>query len=283
MLVYLTTLLSPRPAVVPCRVLLTLIFCCTAVISQLDGLLPSATINDPNFGSDSRDNLREHFEISEAKYKAFGDQETLDYLAKAITVYFNFLSDEEAEIIFTNNGARVIENFGWAVYLSSMLPFSPVTDNFEDNGYFYVDKILRVSQVSGRLFKLQPMGSHFKILPGESARCKVQTSWKPSRFLVAPNWYIARTGLQPRTIASTVGEELKFVAYPEGLQEKVHAITNDLGRAPLAVIPSPKELRAGDHSDAQSSTVFISKEWTVIADHRLQNERQFLSGNAYCF
>ncbi|XP_029179488.2 beta-hexosaminidase-like [Acropora millepora] len=247
------------------------------IISQLDGLLASATINVPNFGSDNRDNLRENFEFSEAKHEALGDQETLDYLAKAITVYFNFLSDEEAEIIFTNNGPRVIENFGWAVYVSSMLSFSPVIDNFEGNGYFYVDKVLRVSHVSGRLFKLRPMGSHFKILPGESARCKVRTSWKPSRFLVAPNWYIARTGLRPRTIASTVGEELKFVAYPKWLQEKVHAITADFGHAPLAVIPTPKELRAGDHSDAQSSTVFISKEWTVIADDRLQNERRFLS------
>ena len=215
-------------------------------------------------------------------YVALAAQETLDYIAKAIIVRFNFLSNEKAEIIFSNNGSRVIENFGWAVYVSSMLSFSPVTDGFEGNGDFYVDKLLSVSHVSGRLHKLQPVALHFKILPGGSARCEVRTYWKPSRFLVAPNWYIARKGLQPRTIASTVGEELQFVSYPEWLQENVHAVTTDLGHAPLAVIPTPKELRAGDHGDAQSSAVFISKEWTVIAGDHLQSERRFLSGNACC-
>ena len=60
MLVYLTTLLSTVPAVVPGRVLLTpMLFCCTAVISQRDGLLASSKINDPNIWLDKNGNIRE--------------------------------------------------------------------------------------------------------------------------------------------------------------------------------------------------------------------------------
>lgn len=223
-------------------------------------------ISTSSVGSDNKE------PVIEGKHSIIGEQRVLDYMAGAIIVQFIFLSNERAEVIFTNNGSSIIENSGWAIYVSTMLYLTRESDSFvwseED---LHRDKLLHVSRINGNLYTFSPVATNFMILPGESVRCRVGTYWTPSRFLVAPNWYVATGGLQPRTIASTIGEELTFVSYFHPPSNGIYAITPDFGHALLTVIPKPKQLKAGD------GKILINRYWTVNADNHLQSERLFLS------
>ena len=207
-------------------------------------------------------------------------------MAATIEVNLKFSSKVTAEITFTNNGSRAINNSGWAIYASTQLRFtpSPLVESLENNAAVKEERQIRLTHVNGCLYKFEPEAENFMISPGESAKCKVKTvAFRvQTRFLVSPNWYIAAEGQKPRIITSTADEEVTFVSFPHApLYSSISEITPDLGHAPLSVIPTPREFTTGQNSNDKNSKVYISKEWTVSADDRLQNERQFLSGNEF--
>lgn len=207
-------------------------------------------------------------------------------MAATIKVNLKFSSKVTAEITFTNNGSRAINNSGWAIYASTQLRFTPfpMIESLENNAAVKEEIQMRLTHVNGCLYKLEPGVENFMISPGGSAKCKVKTIpfRVQTRFLVSPNWYIAAEGRKPRTITSTADEEVTFVSFPNApLYSSVSEITPDLGHAPLSAIPTPKEFTTGQNSNDKNTNVYVSKEWTVSADDRLQNERQFLSGNEF--
>ena len=225
-------------------------------------------------------------DISQNSRREFIEQETLDYMAATIKVNLKFLSKVTAEITFTNNGSRAINNIGWAIYASTQLRFTPfpMIESLENNAAVKEEIQIRLTHVNGCLYKFEPGVENFMISPGESAKCKVKTIpfRVQTRFLVSPNWYIAAEGQKPRTITSTADEKVAFVSFPNApLYGSISEITPDLGHAPLSVIPTPKEFTTGQNRNAKKTKVYVSKEWTVSADDRLQNERQFLSGNEF--
>lgn len=98
-----------------------------------------------------------------------------------------------------------------------------------------------------------------------------------ARSDLTPNWYIAREGLKPRTIANTAGEGLHFVFNPSAkrswdLYSSVTAA--DLGHAPLLVIPTPEKIV----SINKTRFVTITKAWTACGTERLRNELDYLAG-----
>ena len=215
--------------------------------------------------------------------RKFTEQETLDYMAATIKVNLKFSSKVTAEITFTNNGSRAIRNSRWAIYASTHLRFTP-SSTMEDNAGVEEAIQIRLTHVNGCLYKFEPGVKNLKISPGESVKCKVKTiPFKvTTRFLVSPNWYIAAEGLKPKTITSTADEEVTFVSFPQApLYRRISEITPDLGHATLPVVPTPKQVTTSRNSNGKNTKVYISKEWTVSADDRLQNEREFLSGNEF--
>ena len=207
-------------------------------------------------------------------------QKDIDYLATTLRVYFKFLSKNAAELIFLYNGSRAVNTSRWAIYVSTELDFKN-SEGFQDNASVAEER-LSLSHVNGFLYKFEPAPGYFYIPPGESLKCNIKIDpgfMLHTRFLVSPNWYIAGEGLVPRTIISTADQELSFVSFPNMPRDSSTAETTpDLGHAPLAVIPTPKELITGQTSNGKPNKVSVTKEWMVIADDRLQNERKFLTG-----
>lgn len=220
-------------------------------------------------------------------YKPFAqEQEALDYMATTIQVYFEFLSDDSAEITFLNKGSKAIENNGWAIYFDSKLEIAPfaMDEDFENIAAVKEDRRISVSRVDGLLYKFEPATKNFTILSGESVRCKVKTIEMEgkTRFLVSPNWYIVLGGLKPKTITSTADEELSFVSYRNGPRyNSIPHVARDLGGAPFGVIPTPKEFNTGLSSKTKKTKVYVNKEWMVFANDNLQDERHFLSGKKF--
>ena len=98
-----------------------------------------------------------------------------------------------------------------------------------------------------------------------------------ARSDLAPNWYVAGEGLEPRTIANTAGEGLDFVfdtssKRPWDLYSSVTAA--DLGHAALLVIPTPEKIV----SINKTWFVSITKAWTACGTERLRNELDYLAG-----
>ena len=139
-------------------------------------------------------------------------QADIDNMATNLNLYFDVLSPGRAQITLFNRGTQPIRKAKWAIYicLLGIIQEQQLTNN--PRGYVLPGgSNLKITHLSGCLYKLEPVG-HFQLIAPED-RLKVQfnTTLIRARSNLTPNWYVASEGLEPRIIANTAGEDLSFV------------------------------------------------------------------------
>lgn len=197
-------------------------------------------------------------------------------MASNLNLYFDVLSLGRAQITLFNSGTQPIRKAKWAIYicLLGIIQEQQLTNN--PTGYVLPGgSNLKITHLSGCLYKLEPVG-HFQLIAPED-RLKVQfnTTLIRARSNLTPNWYVASEGLEPRIIANTAGEDLSFVFSSDRLTWDRFSATSavDFGYAPRMVIPTPDELFITN----KFKKVSLGQEWRVYGEKGLENEVNFLA------
>lgn len=149
-----------------------------------------------------------------------------------------------------------------------------------ENGYVLPDKkSIKLTHLSGCSFKIEPTKDFKAIPPGESMAIMVHIGVTESRSDLAPRWYVAADGLEPRIIPNTASEALDFVFFPPKRRKSWDSFVNcdaaDLGSAPLLVIPTPSEV-VGFNA---TKTLSVDGNWIVLGEPGLEYGTSFLAGN----
>ena len=227
-------------------------------------------------------------------------QEDIDNLAKNLDIQYEVLTNLRplktylAQMTFTNKGSSAIKKDNWAIYLCVIYMVEP--DHLLHNPKGYVlpgGSGIKFTHISGCLHKLQPTNGFQDLAADDSLTFQYNASWwSVARTDTMPRWYVAADGLEPKTIDSTDGEKLDFVAdfvtekqwkrYPDDqydpyTPEKRFEADNiaDLGKAPLNVIPTPVQV---DYKGDSKRLSLKDEGWKVYAQKGLEEEAKFLAG-----
>ena len=191
-----------------------------------------------------------------------------------------------AKISFTNTGQNTIDRGLWSIYFThlKMIDTSRV-DITNHSG-------LKISHINGYLFNIEPVENFQGFIPNQTISIKIWVEGvSVSKTDVLPNWYVASNNAKPMIVRSTKGEDLNFVGafdnsskwkrfrwdrydpYSASVRYDMNNDTDDMKRAPLVVIPTPKQIYVND-----AKTVNLSKDWKIVAEYSLINEARFLGG-----
>jgi hexosaminidase len=228
-------------------------------------------------------------------------QADLNYVASNLNVHYDVVDNlidtwlqYKARVTLTNKGDRAISRGDWAIYFCSIRIIEPEHLSFNPQGYIVPEGPgIKLTHINGCLHKMEPT-EEFKDLGPDS---NVQVEFKVKYFAVArtdimPNWYVAATGLEAKTINNTIGEGLGFVGdfntekqWKRYTGDRYHPYTpeqryddievNDLGSSPLLLIPTP--LYVSGWNKTQRMTL-VKTSWTMSVGIGLKNEASYLVG-----
>ena len=241
--------------------------------------------------------------LTQSEIDYIGDN--LDILVKTVD---NLADDgEKHRVRFTlhNTGNETIRGRDWQLYFHSFFMVEPET-LLENNEFIDKDYMIKISHVSGSLYKLEPLPGFTEIRPGGKRTLEFDAKyWAVSATDYSPNWYITSPKLQPRVIKSTTDDapgskryvnrdklNPKFVDEfstvkqwkryrhdemnpftPQDRYERYNLEENEPGTR--SVIPTPKKVI----EEPYSSINFGQGTWRIVADSRLTDEATILSGN----
>ncbi|CAH1791531.1 unnamed protein product [Owenia fusiformis] len=231
-------------------------------------------------------------------------QRKLDYIADNLDITYEVVSNFKpndatytGKITLTNSGQKVITNDAWAIYFChiKLIKESKIYHgNYIDDPYGYTDPNTgaKWSHVNGCLFKLEPTTTFKNIAVGDSREISfIAGEWMVSRSDVMPNWYVAADGLEPRTIQSTVSEDLDFVSAFDSIEKwkryesdkydpytpekrfTINAVQDDIGAAQHLVLPTPVKVEV----DATSTVSISTGDWAIVIKDNLHQEAKYLS------
>ncbi|CAD5124071.1 DgyrCDS12374 [Dimorphilus gyrociliatus] len=217
------------------------------------------------------------------------EQKGIDYFATNVKVTYNVKDNRppntfDAEIILKNDGMQNISGT-WHLYFSHVRLITK--QNFTHN----IPNIdLELDHIDGSLYLIKQKNINY-ILQSNS---QISLKFKPRLWLVArtdnmPNWYVVNENLLPRTIHSTINEDLTFTG-PFDKPEKWKRSTQDKydpfnaakrfdnyidnkGTKGKIVIPTPYQ-----HKILEGEINLENDEWVIVNTHNeFQNEANYLS------
>lgn len=209
-----------------------------------------------------------------------------------------------AELTLTNTGTELIGRGDWAVYFCFIRHIRR-PDEGQPEAWDYLQYGVNFTHVSGCLYRMEPTDGFRGISPnGETNITFLGVNWQVTRTDYMPNWYVVSgtpgTDIRPRTLSSTAGEKLDFVAdfvnprqwkrldfvSEDGKRQidlydpyslRVRYTLNDvkdLGKAPLPIIPTPVLVEIND----QKKVYFGTHDWVIVVqDSLFSGEAQYLS------
>ena len=207
------------------------------------------------------------------------NQDSIDSIATNMEVRFEVLEDfHMAVITLRNKGSTPIERNRWAMYVCLTTGMELGHLVHKPEGYVLPRaKSLKLTHLNGCSYKVEPTGDFPAILPGKSLKFTVNTGATMARSDVAPRWYIAAEGLEPRIISNTASEKIDFALIPKR-RKLFDSFRNndvaDLGKAPLLLIPTPAQIIGLNESKKLS----IDGDWIVFGEPGLEEETSFLAG-----
>ena len=207
------------------------------------------------------------------------NQDNIDSIATNMEVRFEVLGDfHMAVITLQNKGPTPIERNRWAMYVCLMNGMELGRLVHKPEGYVLPRaKSLKLTHLNGCSYKVEPTRDFPAILPGKSLKFTVNIGVTIARTDVAPRWYIAAEGLEPRIISNTASEKLDFALIPKR-RKLFDSFRNndvaDLGKAPLLLIPTPAQIIGLNESKKLS----IDGDWIVFGEPGLEEETSFLAG-----
>lgn len=212
------------------------------------------------------------------------NQDNVDSIATNMEVRFEVLEDfHMAVITLQNKGPTPIERNRWAMYVCLMNGMELGRLVHKPEGYVLPRaKSLKLTHLNGCSYKIEPTRDFPAILPGKSLEFTVNIGATIARSDVAPRWYIASEGLEPRIISSTASEKLDFALIPKRRKFFDTFRNNDvadLGKAPLLLIPTPAQIIGLNESQKLS----IDGDWIVFGEPGLEEETSFLAGRYNSF
>ena len=208
-------------------------------------------------------------------------QEDLNNIAENMQVQFKVLEDiRTAEISLKNKGISPIEGTLWCIHFCVTTGIELDHLAHRPEGYVLPgEKSIKLTHFNGCTYKLEPTRDFEAILPGNALKFVVHIGATLARSDLAPRWYVAADGLEPRTISNTADESLDFVVLAERKKAWDRFGNNDvtdLKKAPLLVVPTPLEIVGLN----KSMKLFIDSEWVVLGEPGLEEETGFLAGTA---
>ena len=210
-------------------------------------------------------------------------QEIVDNIAANMEVRFDVLEDfERAVITLRNKGPTPIERNQWSMYVCITTGMELGHLVHRPEGYILPQaKSIKLTHLNGCSYKVEPARDFKAILPGKSLEFMVHIGATLARSDLAPRWYIAAEGLEPRTISSTADENLNFVFF-RTKRNSWNSFGNndavDFGKAPLLVIPTPSQTVSLN----ESMKLSIDDNWVVFGGPELVEETSFLAGTCDC-
>ncbi|CAL1537617.1 unnamed protein product [Lymnaea stagnalis] len=229
-------------------------------------------------------------------------QADVDHFAKMIDLRYTVIANGpedsvhrdfvyEAEVTLTNNGNTEFPGLGWQIFFNQLLTLEPehypYNDGLEKKQYGVI-----LYHWNGHLYSIAPTLDFGSIPPSQSKSIRIFTTCCNLAVTdTFPNWYIVFPGFKPRTIASTSGDPFKF-AYrihspktwrkynyekvnPPLPEDRFYSFSvDDLGRAPIPVLPTPLVIS----TYKPLSTINVRQEpWVVVTDTLLWGEGNMLS------
>ena len=206
-------------------------------------------------------------------------QSNIDSIATHMEVRFEVLEDfHKAVITLQNKGPTPIERNRWAIYACLTIGMELGNLVHKPEGYVFPRaKSLKLTHLNGCSYKIEPTRDFQTILPGKSLEFTVNIGATLARSDIAPRWYTAAEGLEPRVISNTASENLDFVLIPKKRKFFDSFRNNDvadLGKAPLLLIPTPAQIIGLNVSKKLS----IDGDWIVYGDPGLEEETSYLAG-----
>ena len=212
-------------------------------------------------------------------------QEVLDRIAEDMEVRFEVLEDiRKAKVALRNQGMKAIDGNRWSVHFCVTTGMEHAHLVRRPEGYVLPNQTsIKLTHFNGCAYKLEPTKDFKPILPGNSLEFWVNIGPTIARSDLGPRWYVAAEGLQPRVISNTADESLDFVFLSKrkrSWDRFGHNDVEDLGTAPLLVIPTPLEILGLN----VSRKIHIDSEWVVVGELGLENEAKFVAGDTrfYC-
>ncbi|XP_022798200.1 uncharacterized protein LOC111336384 [Stylophora pistillata] len=205
-------------------------------------------------------------------------QEILDRIAEDMEVRFEVLEDiKKAKVTLRNKGMKPINANRWSIHFCVTTGMEHRHLVHKPEGYVLPNQTsIKLTHFNGCAYKLEPTKDFKAILPGNSLEFTVNIGPTIARSDLGPRWYVAAVGLQSKVISNTAGESLDFVLLSRGKRpwdRFRHNDVEDLGTAPLLVIPTPLEILGLN----VSRKIHIDNEWIVVGELGLENEAKFLA------
>ena len=230
-------------------------------------------------------------------------QVDIDYIAKYLDVTYevvnnimNILEGDIpsylAKITLRNTGSVAIKGAqNWKIYFYSIREVEP--GNMTKSGVLTPNNMFTINYLNGVLYSLTPTKDFTELKPGNSMsityRAAAANAARSDNF---PNWYVAAPNTKAKVLKSTKGVNADFVKnfdtpakwkrsaadmyepMDPGQRYEKNKL-KDLERAPLPVIPTPKEI----HVEIEGNTVSIdTSKWVIVAESSLQRDAKYLSG-----
>ena len=224
-------------------------------------------------------------------------QAEIDYIAKNLEVKYEVVDNlaeqrvYTAKITLTNTGSEPIKNAGdWKIYFYSIREIQP---GMTKNGVRVAGNMFTINYLNGLLYSLTPSNDFVGFKPKDSISITyIASAANVARSDNFPNWYVTAPSIRPKVLESTKGVDAAFVSNFDSpakwkrstldLYEPVKPgqryernEMEDQEGAPIAIIPTPKEM----HADNEGTTMNIeASKWVVVADSSLQRLAKYLSG-----
>ena len=121
----------------------------------------------------------------------------------------------EGDLILQYEGEEPQLDLDWEIYFCAIRILFPtiITEENPDVGVVFPESSVIVYHVNGCLHKIKPLSNFTGLWPQIPVFLPYQASdWSVARTDVMPHWYVVSPTGEAKTITSTAGESLDFVA-----------------------------------------------------------------------
>ncbi|KAK3094743.1 hypothetical protein FSP39_005676, partial [Pinctada imbricata] len=236
-------------------------------------------------------------------------QSEIDYIADNLDIEVRTTDNLENDgqkhgvnLLLHNTGNRTIKGRDWEIYFYSFFMVEP---EMLEQGLSFIDRdyMIKLSHVSGTLYKLEPLPGFRPIKPGQDRDIEFNVKyWSASASDYLPNWYVTAKNHTPRVIRSTttkfpeakkhivresinphfVGEFGSASQWKRYRDDEMNPFTpqdryirykrDEESSIPRSIVPTPKSVVQSTFA----SNFLNSGKWNIVADPQLDDEASLL-------
>ncbi|XP_076468985.1 putative beta-hexosaminidase [Babylonia areolata] len=226
------------------------------------------------------------------------------YLQVTYEVVDNLENDMDtftSQVTLNNTGRKTVPGAGWAIFFSQRKMVEPFYYPYPNAGRLIKRYSVRFRHLQGGFFSVEPDEGFGDIASGDSRVIQfTSATFSVARTDAFPNWYLAGLGLEPRTLVSTVSEDMGWVGEfdtenkwkryeevkadgtsessdryePYNAESRYEVNTvDDLGGPVKHVIPTPADIKVTRTSYVQLDT----KDWVVYNAKKFPKEERMVA------